>query len=636
MNIQLPNSIDLTAILGEYFVHTLIDKSFLSLKSLFHSSNVTTNLTKADFEDNFRYELTKTVNWAHEVSLKEFNYSQNIKSIYVELDLYFSLRRSYQNADELKKHKFSELLNEYSEHLIILGQPGAGKTTSLKHLCYSLLFEEKNDYNNFKVPLVIRLRDLNSDLVGIDEKYGLCIFRYIFTKLGINIDYHSTFEQDQKRNLIIKSVVTVLEELNILLVLDGLDEVTDFKKKDTILKEFNELALGLTNSRVILTSRLGEFHARFDNSLVFEICSLSKEQINEFAIKRFNDELKAKLFLEQLLSSTYYDTALRPLTLAYLTLIYERYGRIHDKPKEIYKRILRLLIEEWNVQNSVHRESKYSNFDSDRKLEFLAALSYTLTVTHRTTSFTDKMLVDAYSSICSDFSLPQSQVKKVLSENENHNGLFLQTFYNTFEFSHKSLQEYLTADYLSRQPIIDDYHSLIRIPNELAISVALSAAPTKYLNYIVFKIIRDSNEAPNFYKTFCTRLFIEKPDFNETPELICCFLFMYKVMKRITDKNIKEPFSEDSYQTDGKIGGLITLFEDFFGSETCINSFKMFKNYYQLIAEPKRIDYNKKTGDGYETVTINFFKRSKSIPQLDKLNSPTYLPISDHLLRKVE
>lgn len=633
MKINIPNSIDLTAILGEYFVTTLINKAYIELKNLLKKNNVITSSTKEDLFDNFQYELSKTVNWAHEVSLKEFNYRQNIQSIYVELDLYFSLRRSYQIDEELKKHKFSEILNEYKEHLIILGQPGAGKTTSLKHLCYSLLFEEKKDYSNFKVPLVIRLRDLNTDLLGVDDKYGLCIFRYIYTKFGINIEFKSTFEQDQKRLLIIKSVVTVLEELNILLVLDGFDEIVDFKIKEIILSEFNELTLGLVNSRVILTSRLGEFHSRFEKSLVFEICSLSTIQLNEFAIKRFNDELKAKLFIQQLLTSTYYDTALRPLTLAYLTLIYERYGRIHDKPKEIYKRILRLLIEEWNIQNSGNRESKYSNFNSDRKLEFLAALSYNLTINYRTATFNDSMLKNAYSSICSDFSLPQSQVKNVISEIENHNGLFLQTYYNTFEFSHKSLQEYLTADYLIRQPLIEEYDLLIKIPNELAISVALSSTPSKFLNFIVFKIIIDRVDASSFYKTFCTRLFIEKPDFKECPELICAFLYMYKVMKRIVDKNINEPFNEELYQTDGKIGDLITLFQEFFITETCINSFKMFKSYYKILDEPKRIDYNKYTINGYETVTIVFFKKIKNVINDLKFNMPSYLPISNQLLR---
>src|SRR5690606_8701661 len=87
-----------------------------------------------------------------------------------------------------------------------------------------------------------------------------------------------------------------------------------------------------------------------------------------------NKESVDKVYNEILLSP-FKDTLSKPLTLAHLCAIYERYGRIPEKPKTLYKKIVTLLIEDWDNQRSIQRKSKYSNFDTDRKFDFLCNLS---------------------------------------------------------------------------------------------------------------------------------------------------------------------------------------------------------------------------------------------------------------------
>ncbi|MEZ4676747.1 MAG: hypothetical protein R2932_21230 [Caldilineaceae bacterium] len=44
---------------------------------------------------------------------------------------------------------------------ILLGHPGAGKTTSMKYLCSKIIFEEAFLSNSCNFPIVIQFRDMN-------------------------------------------------------------------------------------------------------------------------------------------------------------------------------------------------------------------------------------------------------------------------------------------------------------------------------------------------------------------------------------------------------------------------------------------------------------------------------------------
>ena len=45
-------------------------------------------------------------------------------------------------------------------------------------------------------------------------------------------------------------------------------------------------------------------------------------------------------------------------------------------------------------------------------------------------------------------------IASVIAELESHTGLFIQSGFDQFEFAHKSLQEFLTAEYLVKLPSI--------------------------------------------------------------------------------------------------------------------------------------------------------------------------------------
>lgn len=110
--------------------------------------------------------------------------------------------------------------------------------------------------------------------------------------------------------------------------------------------------------------------------------------------------------------------------------------------------------------------------------------------------------------ICNAFNLPVNQVLKVISEVETHDGIIVQSSFDTFSFSHKSIQEYLTALYLVRMPripnkIFMDYN----LANESAIATCLAIDSTMFFSSLIFDTVicednehRNSQDIEEYYK----------------------------------------------------------------------------------------------------------------------------------------
>ena len=89
-----------------------------------------------------------------------------------------------------------------------------------------------------------------------------------------------------------------------------------------------------------------------------------------------------------------------PLTLAHLCAVFERSGSIPRKPRTLYRKAVRLALEDWDEQRSVKRWSGYADFEVDRKEDFLKAIAYELSTKKRgMASFGRADLKEAYLQI---------------------------------------------------------------------------------------------------------------------------------------------------------------------------------------------------------------------------------------------
>ncbi len=182
--------------------------------------------------------------------------------------------------------------------------------------------------------------------------------------------------------------------------------------------------------------------------------------------------------------------------------LFERYKKIPEKPKEVYQKVIKLLLEEWDAQRDISRRSNYGNFDIERKSDFLSHLSFQLTKTHYKSIFSLGELEKSYIEICPNFNLPKKQCNEVVDELESHTGIFLQSGYDKYEFSHKSLQEYLTANYIVKLPSIPAENYIANMPSESALMVAISSNPTLFLGQFLFGTLSQIEFSPQFISSF--------------------------------------------------------------------------------------------------------------------------------------
>ena len=597
-------SLDFTSIIASSVLSSIFTEAINSFKKV---TKDTSFIDKNVFEYSLNQYAKRVITWSDDMNFKDLGgLNKSITKTYIPLDYYVTPRNVILENDD-KTVKLEKILED-TKHSIILGTPGAGKTTAMKCLCRKIFLDE-NFYPNYKLPLVIKFRDLY-----YNDFSEVFLYSEILNILGINKEEINSIRKDiegtkknkydecnkgykilnneeikyklSKLNSCIKKTTNLLlENLNSVLILDGFDEIPSYEYKEVIVKNLNDLFLSLENTKIILTTRTGEFHYSLNNSRQFEVKPLDKKQIQSFVNKWFTNKSMAKDCYAQFENSPYSDTTVRPLTIAHLCAIFEREGKIPNKPKSMYKKIINLLLEEWNLQNSIHKKSKFSNFESDRKFDFLSYLSYELTI-NRCNTFCREDLKILSDDIFEHFGFKKEDIYDVLNEIESHNGIFVQTGYARYEFSHNSLKEFLAADFLSKLSSLPRTDIILNIPNEMAICTVLSSLPNKYFSEFIINYLDLGVGTINFLSTYIFRLIVEKVDFKRNLLLGIAFSYIYTYCIFENEESLDK---KDVIKNENKFREITTLIDIYFG-DIIRESIKILKDRY-LDKEIKKGNY---------------------------------------------
>ena len=553
----------------EIVLKELMDFALAGMRNALRRTKADLRVSTEDLEKALDSHLRLVRNWSDEISFADLKSPKALEAVYIPLDTYLSpLRYRVSPSEPIKvvplEEAISATLRQHghrndtvgsstsgdvpkvgatvARHLVILGQPGAGKTTSMKSLCRRMLLDTKFLAGTIEFPVLVRLRELNprESARGAETRLGRddVLVARLQEILGIRLSFPPDLQTEeasaQRRSIRDRIVLDYIDSLRVLLILDGFDEIATKFRRENILAEIRLLAQQFDRSRLIVTSRTGEFNYHIENTQQYEISPLSEQQVTSFTRHWLGPSDGDRLALH-VKRSPFADTALRPLTLAHLCAIYERTGSFPEKPKTVYNKIVNLLIENWDEQRSIRRESAYAHFGVYRKFEFLTSLAYVLTTAFKSSAFRRMDLELAYDRVHENFGLPKGDAPKVASELETHTGLFVQSGYNLFEFSHRSLQEYLTAEFIVRLPSVPkEPRVLISLPNELAIAVAISSQPSAYFAHLVFARFPMLQAEFPFIRAFVNRLLVEQPDFEKSTRAGCALLTLYSQYLRST------------------------------------------------------------------------------------------------------
>ncbi|MGL5195686.1 MAG: NACHT domain-containing protein, partial [Chroococcales cyanobacterium] len=154
------------------------------------------------------------------------------------------VRRSISASEQQSQMPAIQAVSTYSK-LLILGKPGAGKTTFLKSLALQCIQEQTREKTPVKMgelglPVFIKIRDWKTESKQSGNRSLIHYITKIFHNFGLSA----------------AKVETLLQGGHALVLLDGLDEVPDSDSRD-IAYEINQFCETYYQNRVAITCRLG-------------------------------------------------------------------------------------------------------------------------------------------------------------------------------------------------------------------------------------------------------------------------------------------------------------------------------------------------------------------------------------------
>lgn len=426
--------------------------------------------------------------------------------------------RRFRAAGETEGRRREHDLLAADHHVLLTGDSGAGKTTTVKRLCRRLLTEEpRADGDRAFYPLLVECREHNWAEKRLTEVLAVALGS---PELG-----------PDPLGLLAEAIT----DTEAFVFIDGLDEVPTAEGPDrgrrALERDVRSLSQRVPDGRMLVSCRSGDAPELVGFESV-EICPLTEVQRDHIIRARLGQDVAA--FLGELAGHPIESVTFQPLLLDHVITVYKRSGALPKQPTVLYEKLTTLLLEDWDESRGVQRLSRYGRFGSAEKKKFLAELSYLLTINNRI-RFSTRQLVDIYEDISEAYDLPAGQAKKVAKEIESHTGLIVRSGDDTFEFSHLSLQEYLCADYMSRmsnaRQRLTNYAQ--QYPEPIAIACALAADPSNWLADVVLK--RSHFADKRAVRRFVSRLGQERPGFRISKDLGYATL---KLMISMADEDI--------------------------------------------------------------------------------------------------
>jgi predicted NACHT family NTPase len=314
--------------------------------------------------------------------------------------------------------------------LMILGRPGAGKTTFLKRLAMWCAAGERFAD---RVPVFVTLKD----------------FADISPKLGL-LDFIGNADAMQQ----------VLNAGRAFVLLDGLDEV-QAAEHDRVLDEIRNFARKYDQNTIIITCRIAAREYIFEQFTEVEMADFNREQIEDFVTKWFKvkNPKQAELFLERLeTSQPIQELANNPLLLTLLCLEFEEASDFPASRAELYQRGLNVLLTKWDGQRGIKRDVVYQKLSTKRKESLLAELAF-YTFERGDYFFKQAVAERQISQYIQD--LPDARTDPeallvdshaVLKSIENQHGLLTERATEIYSFSHLTFHEYFVAKHLTERP----------------------------------------------------------------------------------------------------------------------------------------------------------------------------------------
>ncbi|MCU1268420.1 MAG: putative NTPase family [Acidobacteria bacterium] len=322
-----------------------------------------------------------------------------------------------------------EVVNK-TPRIILLGKPGAGKTTFLKYIA---LQAADGSLRRKVLPVFVQLKHLADSKKSfkdfIVQEFEVCQFPQPQPFLNHMLDLGKC-----------------------LLLLDGLDEVPKAREAE-VVRDIEQLARDFPRTRFIISCRIAAFNYVFEKFTYVEIADFDANQIQRFIENWFTEERKASLCWSELTKfPRIMDLAAIPLLLTLLCLAFDQTMSFPKNRAELYEEALDALLKKWDASRGVKREDLYKDL-TIRKKESLFSRIAAKTFQNDEHFFAQRTLTHHIGQFIRN--LPQIKMgaleidsEDILKSIEAQHGLFVERARGIYSFSHLTFQEYFTAKYM--------------------------------------------------------------------------------------------------------------------------------------------------------------------------------------------
>lgn len=235
-------------------------------------------------------------------------------------------------------------------NVVLFGEAGAGKTTTLDMYAMKVAASEHQDW----LPLFLPLTKI------IDSS----------NKITTNtLEAASALENEIIRYFKANNLVTNKEEFRdtlskkgrVIFLFDGVDEIS--KSSPWVINAIPQLAQSYPNSQIIISSRLTENQLDHMDFLKLTLMPFDDEQLIKFISAWFTDD-KSKIGLinEHLVSNANISKIIRtPLLATILCVLAESNVPLPTSELSLYKERLKLLLGHYDVHKGIRRQESHND-----------------------------------------------------------------------------------------------------------------------------------------------------------------------------------------------------------------------------------------------------------------------------------
>ncbi|HEU4327550.1 MAG TPA: SUMF1/EgtB/PvdO family nonheme iron enzyme [Roseiflexaceae bacterium] len=388
-----------------------------------------------------------------------------------------------QLADLLRRLQAPRTAVELIRHtpaLVLLGDPGSGKTTVLRHLALGFalarleagapeaapLDAELAWRGALPLPILIQLRRLADELRGPPADAGPLLAHLERTLSG---DRHEALAQH---------LVTRLETGSVLILCDGLDEVPDDLRRAWAAQAVALFQSRFPRSRIVLTSRTYAYRGVCELPppfLVARLQGLEPEAQDDFIERWYRAALlggehapaeqtvaaasKARDLVQALARRPRLrEIGANPLLLTMMALVHLHRVRLPQGRAALYEECLHLLLEQWEQRRADGPAGLTATLDipeQTNRLALLQPIAYQLHLLGREEARQAELrdwLLPRFLDLQPDRDAAKALIGRFLSFLEGRSGLLLaRDIQDRYAFPHRTLQEYLVARELIHQ-----------------------------------------------------------------------------------------------------------------------------------------------------------------------------------------